>query len=206
MSKPNTKLAVNWLYGVIAVSVLNVIISYLLADVVISASEGAGERDALAQQLADLLTVQSYVAIPYLIAVVGSVIIIARWIYAAARSNSESGIEGLQYSAGWAVGWFFVPVMNLFKPYLALKEHYLARLKVDDWPSRNAMTTFHLWWGSWIATNLLSNRSLRISMQEDLTLDAILSVSFIDIGADIAQILSCLALIKIMTQFTRGSE
>jgi hypothetical protein len=31
-------------------------------------------------------------------------------------------------------------------------------------------------------------------------------VSFTDIGADIAQILSCLALIKIMKQFTQGHE
>ena len=206
MTESQTKFATKWLYGVLAISVVNIIINYLMADFALSASDLSVGEDATSQQLASLLSIQSYVAIPYLIMVVGSVFVVARWIYKAANSNQEAGIEGLKYSPAWSVGWFFIPVMNLFKPYFALKEHYFARLKTDEWPSKNAMTTFHLWWASWIATNVLSNRSLRASMNDDVNLHTLVSVSFTDIGADIAQILSCLALIKIMKQFTQGHE
>jgi hypothetical protein len=192
-----TKFAAYWLYGVLAISAVNVIVSYLIADATFSASQ---------TKLSFLFEVQSYAAIPYLIMLIGSVFVVARWIYSAANANYESGAEGLKYTPAWSVGWFFVPVMNIFKPYFALKEHYFARLKVNGWPSRNAMTTFHLWWGSWVASNLLSNRSLRISMEDDLSVDALRSMSFIDMSADIAQILCCLALIKIMKQFTQGHE
>ena len=206
MTESQTKLATNWLYGVLAISAVNIIVSYLMADFALSASELSVDEGVTSQRLASLLSIQSYVAIPYLIMVIGSVFVVARWIYNAAKSNQEAGIEGLENSPAWSVGWFFIPIMNLFKPYFALKEHYFARLKTDEWPSKNAMTTFHLWWASWIATNVLSNRSLRASMNDDVNLDMLVSVSFTDIGADIAQILSCLALIKIMKQFTQGHE
>ena len=197
MTGSQTKFAAYWLYGVLAISAVNVVVSYFIADATFSASQ---------TKLSSLLEVQSYVAIPYLIMLVGSVFAVARWIYSASNANLESGVEGLKYTPAWSVGWFFVPVMNIFKPYFALKEHYFARLKVDSWPSRNAMTTFYLWWGSWIASNLLDNRSLSISMQDVLSLDALRSISFIDMSADIARILCCLALIKIMRQFSQGLE
>ena len=197
MTESKTKFATYWLYGVLAISAVNVVVSYFIADATLSASQ---------TKLSSLLEIESYAAIPYLIMLVGSMFAVARWIYSAANANHESGVEGLKYTPAWSVGWFFVPVMNIFKPYFALKEHYFARLKVDSWPSRNAMTTFRLWWGSWIASNFLDTRSLSISMQHDLSLDALRSISFIDMSASIAQILCCLALIKIMKQFTQGHE
>jgi hypothetical protein len=57
---------------------------------------------------------------------------------------------------GWAVGWYFVPVANLWKPYAAMGE------------IRNASgagtlgAVLPLWWGLWIGSNLLGHISLRL--------------------------------------------
>ena len=38
------------------------------------------------------------------------------WIFNAACNARAFGAKGLQISPGWAVGWYFVPIMWLFKP------------------------------------------------------------------------------------------
>jgi len=32
----------------------------------------------------------------------------------------------MEYTPGWSVGWFFVPLYNFYKPYRAITELYLA--------------------------------------------------------------------------------
>src|SRR5262249_29946861 len=39
------------------------------------------------------------------------------WVYRANRNARALGAEGLAYSPGWSVGWFFVPLANLVMPY-----------------------------------------------------------------------------------------
>lgn len=44
------------------------------------------------------------------------------WVYRAARAAQDLRGRALAHSPAAAVGWFFVPVMNLWKPYEVLKE------------------------------------------------------------------------------------
>jgi hypothetical protein len=45
-----------------------------------------------------------------------------RWIY---RSNNNlralSG-ESMTFTPGWSVGWYFIPIANLWKPYQVMNE------------------------------------------------------------------------------------
>ena len=44
------------------------------------------------------------------------------WTYRSYRHLSALSDRDLRFSPGWAVGWFFVPIMNLFRPYQVMKE------------------------------------------------------------------------------------
>lgn len=44
------------------------------------------------------------------------------WLYRAHRNLPSLGANNLRFSSGWAVGWFFVPIMNFFKPYQVVAE------------------------------------------------------------------------------------
>jgi len=77
------------------------------------ASEGGAISDAAAQandarQLA-ILVVQ------LLVTVVGAVFFI-RWFSAAYKNLPSLGAENLRYGPGWAVGSWFVPILNFFRP------------------------------------------------------------------------------------------
>jgi hypothetical protein len=43
------------------------------------------------------------------------------WLYRASNNVAAFG-QRTQHSSGWAVGSFFVPIMNLFVPYQATKD------------------------------------------------------------------------------------
>lgn len=47
---------------------------------------------------------------------------VAPWIYRAHANLRDDGAPGLNYSPGWALGSFLVPVLNLFVPMKAMRE------------------------------------------------------------------------------------
>jgi len=57
---------------------------------------------------------------------------------------------------GWAVGWYFIPIANLWKPYGAMSE-----IRNASGPGK--MTAIlPLWWALWISANLIGNISMRL--------------------------------------------
>jgi hypothetical protein len=96
--------------------------------------------------------------------------------------------------------------MNLWKPYFAMKEHYLARLQCSSFPSMNAKTTFYLWWASFLAFGVLANSSYSRTFTSGEVVTTITNSALFSIASGIALILSSLALIKIMRQFSEGEE
>lgn len=44
------------------------------------------------------------------------------WVYRVNRNAHTFGTEGMSYSPGWSVGWFFMPLANLYMPFKVLRE------------------------------------------------------------------------------------
>ena len=194
MLERETRDTTYWLYGLIAVSLINIVFDYSIAD-----------RSIKNTDYASLSSFQDSFGLVYGIFYFGSFVIVARWIYLAAKVNRDAGIEG-KYSPLSCLWWFAVPVMNLWKPYFAMKEHYLARLQCSSFPSMNAKTTFYLWWASFLAFGVLANSSYSRTFTSGEVVTTVTNSALFSIASGIALILSSLALIKIMRQFTAGEE
>jgi hypothetical protein len=65
------------------------------------------------------------VAAVYVLALIASFILVGRWIYLAS-ANAHAFSSEMTITPGWAVGWYFIPVANLFKPLQAMKEIWFA--------------------------------------------------------------------------------
>jgi hypothetical protein len=87
-----------------------------------------------------------------------TVIVIGCWIYRASV-NAHALARGLTIGPGWAVGWFFIPIAHLFKPFDAMKETWLASHHPRDWATRSPPFLLLLWWGLWVAVLCLHNMS-----------------------------------------------
>jgi uncharacterized protein DUF4328 len=79
------------------------------------------------------------------------------WIYSAARNVRALGARGLNTSPGWAVGWFFVPFMSLFKPFQAMDEIDQASAAPTAWGSQRTTALLRWWWAGWLISAISGN-------------------------------------------------
>ncbi len=94
------------------------------------------------------------VAILDLIALIVTVILVGCCIYRAS-ANAHGIAGGLAISPGWAVGWYFIPLANLFQPYIAMKEIWLASHYHGDLGAGEATPLLPWWWGLWILSGIM---------------------------------------------------
>ena len=86
------------------------------------------------------------------------------WIYRAAANIVAAGTVGFDYTPGWAVGWFFVPIANLFKPYAAMRQIWNASRGGQGDELERAEGLLAIWWGTWVLANIASNIALRLTI------------------------------------------
>ena len=89
----------------------------------------------------------------------GAVVFI-RWIHAAYRNLEVVAPSEKRYSPGWAIGSWFVPIMNLFRPKQMIN---------DVWRAGDAKPGVLLlgWWLLWILSNFVVNAAGRSYMRAD---------------------------------------
>lgn len=99
---------------------------------------------------------------------IATVVVFLMWLYRVSNNVAAFG-KRTQHSSGWAVGSFFVPIMNLFVPYQAVRDIW------NKSEPTGADTTMHsysppgyfpAWWGFWIASNIVSNAYFRMTLAE----------------------------------------
>lgn len=75
--------------------------------------------------LVDLIALalnNSQIALLQLAAYLISGVFFLIWIYRVHRNLPALGVRRPRFSPRWAVGWFFVPILNLFRPYDVVRE------------------------------------------------------------------------------------
>lgn len=57
-------------------------------------------------------------------------------------------------TSGWAVGRFFLPLLNLWHPFLGVAEIWRVSVDPVDPDRIRTPALLHWWWGLWLATSL----------------------------------------------------
>ena len=76
------------------------------------------------------------------------------WVYRAHQNVRQSGLRGVQFTSGWAVGWFFVPFANWYYPLPVMSEIFRGSAaingKVDQWNwtrfPNSPITAWYVFW------------------------------------------------------------
>jgi Domain of unknown function (DUF4328)/GYF domain 2 len=119
------------------------------------------------------------------------------WIHRANRNARHFGAQDLKFTPGWAVGWYFIPILNLWKPFQSMKEIWQASKDPLNWSAQLVSPIVGNWWGLWVLTNILGQLSLRLSMKNIPASQ--LTVQLVDLGSDLAHIALCILAIKMIT-------
>jgi hypothetical protein len=146
------------------------------------------------------------IAVPFLI-----------WFRRAHKNLPSLGRRGLVFSPGWAVGFFFVPFLNLVRPFQAMREIWYGsdpgRLDLDLDPEgaggHDRLGTPPLvgwWWALFILSNVASNMSASfysIALRAEASAELLLAASILTAAADLLLIPSALVAMRLVGRVTR---
>ena len=107
-------------------------------------------------------------ALAYLAAALLSAVSFLSWLYRTADNARFVGRRRPRTTPTMAVICWFIPILNLFRPYREMKTLYWASEPpapdlAGDW-IRRAPGLLPLWWATWLITSVVGNASLRLSL------------------------------------------
>lgn len=115
-------------------------------------------------------TITGLVAIPMVVVMMVGSILTLKWIYRVTM-NSHVLAQGVRVSPPWAIGWYFVPIANLFKPFQAVADAWKVSLGPQDWHARETPPLLLWWWGVWLFVSTLDKVSMRMEFRSDSVAD-----------------------------------
>jgi len=125
---------------------------------------------------------QATIGLIYTVVFIITGILFLMWIHRVHRNLPSLGNTNLKYSPGWAVGWFFVPILSLWKPYQVTTEIWKASDPTTDindstaWKKSSASSIISSWWFLFLVSALIGNILVRFVLQAE-TPSEILTVS-----------------------------
>ncbi|OSI11089.1 Uncharacterised protein [Neisseria zoodegmatis] len=167
-----------------------------------------------------VLSSQNMVFYLYLTAVlvfVVTAVLTAKWIMQANKNARALGATEVEMTPGWSVGWFFVPIMNLFMPLRGVTQIWNGSMRAAGKPAHQTM--LYVWWGSWVVGNILGRLTTRVgdraweAMEAAQTeeafktaLSSYLSSGYVGLLYNVLTIISALALLKIIYSVNQAQE
>jgi hypothetical protein len=122
-----------------------------------------------------------------------------RWIYLANTNARNLGAADLRFSPGWAIGWYFIPIANLWKPYQAMKEIWQSSHDPKNWPQVKTPRFFSLWWTLWVISGILSQLSLKMGIAANQPTEHI-AASSVSLAGCLVDVPLCFVAIALVTK------
>lgn len=107
---------------------------------------------------------QQVIALLYIIVFVISGVLILKWIHRVNYNARQLSATAMKFTPGWSVGWFFVPIFSLWKPYQAMVEIWRASDSPDDPSQAGQNSILAWWWGAWLANGFISQAAMRLTL------------------------------------------
>jgi uncharacterized protein DUF4328 len=189
----------------LATTFLLILVALNLLDIVNSAVDLAaygGHLGAIAETTHLLWTAQrnALVAISWLlVAFPGSVVMVSLWVHRAYANLEPLGRRGSR-SPALAVGWFFIPVANLWKPYQVVAELWSKTLGSVPHGLLGS------WWACWLAGIVVGNLQMQVSLRETSDPASHTVPLLLSFASDAIWIGAALLLIRIVRAVTRAED
>lgn len=129
------------------------------------------------------------------------IVLFLQW-FRRAYFNLHKRVNNLSYSDGWAVGAFFVPIVNLFRPYQIMKELYVETRNFLKSPNVELRTNvIGIWWALWISTSVTSRISYIIS-KGNPNLNQLIDSTMFDAISGVFGVAALISLYKVIKDYS----
>ncbi len=178
-----TKLVQYILYAYIIIIAIWIVSSVMEYNLLLDFQNGVYTSEELIMVAADKNDQrQDIIGGLYLMIFLISAILIMRWTYVANYNAHQFGAQNMKFSPGWSIGYYFIPILNLWKPYQAMKEIWKVSKSPLSWESATASHILSLWWLLWIISSIMGRVIFNMSknaneLTELLNLNIITQIS-----------------------------
>jgi len=145
---------------------------------------------------------EQLLAIVYLIMFITSGIIFIKWFQRAYYNLSK--ITNCKHTEDGAAWCWFIPIINLYRPYQIMKEMnkktiaFLKSKTIDTIEDNTQLIGF--WWGLWIVSNYLGNYILKTSFKEE-TIENLMNSTVADIILSLIGIPLAIVTVKVIKSY-----
>jgi hypothetical protein len=201
--------AVIALVAVIATDVLAIGSDWLEIDLMNRVLDGADvsfdelDSNDTRQGIAGLLSFGAFVA---------AVVLFLRWFHAAYRNLKALGQPNLRFTTGWAIGGWFVPFLNLWRPKQIANDIWTGSgpdtPALDGsawWKNQPIPLLLGVWWAAWIISIYVDNIGLRTLFNTD-TAEEIRTADWVDITSLVVDAVAAILAIQVVRRLTTRQE
>jgi hypothetical protein len=118
-------------------------------------------------------------------------VVFGRWIVLAHRNLPAMGAQYLEFRPGWAVGWFFIPIANIWKPYQAMRSLWRSSHSVYRPEIQESTWLLPTWWTLWLISSFIGNATMRMQVSAH-SVEEFVALTRMSIAQDVVRILLCI--------------
>lgn len=155
-----------------------------------------------------LLMASGLLGIAFLIALLVTAILFLMWLHRAYKNLHAFGVQ-TEHSPGWVVGYWFIPIISLFRPYQKVNELFeksdtlATQFRCNNQDADSSVVGW--WWACYLISNFISYATFKMSYR-GTTSDDIVFASAVEIVSDILYITAAVLIIKIINTIDERQE
>lgn len=133
-------------------------------------------------------------------------ILFLMWKHRASKNLAPLGVSNQRFSPRWAVAYYFIPILNLFRPYQAMEEIYLHS-RIEDTASTPSYSILTAWWCLWLISWIIDGAFLFqfLNLRENDT-DAHIELNYASILGDFLTIVAGILVFVVVRRITENQE
>ncbi len=144
---------------------------------------------------------EGLVAIGQFVVYVGTTIVFLMWVHRSYKNLAAFGVR-TEYTPGWAVGYFFIPFVNLVRPHSVLTEIWKGsepEPRSAGAPSGSGLVT--AWWLLFLAYSFTARAASRMETPSDHAMK--LAAAWFSLSSDFFSVLAAVLAILMIREISR---
>jgi Domain of unknown function (DUF4328) len=143
-----------------------------------------------------------------LVTFIAVVIVFLTWFSRAYKNLGSLGASGFRFTPGWAVGAWFVPILNLWRPKQIANDIWRASdpaaapAQGSVWREQAISPLLTIWWIFWIVSGYLGNLTARLAFEGDEASD-VRDADYADVVGLVLDAVAAVLAIVVVSRMTR---
>ena len=154
--------------------------------------------------------IKAIIALAQMVLILVTGIVFLRWFYRTHANLKALEVEGLKYTPGWAVGYFFIPIFNIIGPFLVAVEMWKASFsvstKVEDWKKMKTPGPVSAWWIFYIVAGVAGSYAGIKATQVDVMIDGLILSTQMEMVSSVLWVVSTIFAITMVKSITAVQE